>query len=189
MVGHTTERPVETRSINGVRVVGPIAAWIGLCGLVGIDDLVAAGDRLIGLPYRLAAIEEIDAAVLAHAWRRGARDLRAARGLIRADVYSPRETRLRLLVTRAGYREPEPNGRIRLANGRVFRGDLVFRAERVLLEYEGDHHRTDATQWARDLDRYNSLAAAGWIVVRLSGRMSDREVLAAVGRAFEAARA
>lgn len=186
VIGHTTTSDMHVRRHRGLSTVAPVPAWIGLSTLISLDDLVAAGDRLIGLPEPLATLAEIDCGLAAQVGRRGARALAVARRLIRADVFSARETALRLLVVRAGFPEPEPNAPITLAKGRVIRGDLVFRDARVLLEYEGEHHRTDAAQWALDLERYNELALSGWLVIRISRRMSDHAVVAAVRRAFEA---
>ncbi len=186
VVGHTTASRVDVRRRHGLRVVGPVPAWIGLGGLLPVDDLVAAGDRLIGLPKPLATLAEIDAGLSTQVGRRGARALREARELMRPAVFSVRETATRLLLVRAGFPEPEPNGRIELWNGRVIRGDLVFRMARVVLEYEGEQHLTDPVQWARDLERYNDLALSGWLVIRLSRRMSESDVVAAVRRALGA---
>ena len=186
VVGHTSGGPVETRLLAGLRVVAPVDAWLGLGTLLTIDELVAAGDRLLGLPLALADADDLDEGLRRHAGQRGARSLRAARPLVRPHVYSARETRLRLLAVRAGFPEPEPNGAIPLHTGRSTRGDLVFRAERVLLEYEGEHHLTDPVQWAKDLTRYNDLALSGWLVIRVSKHMRDADVLAALRLAFEA---
>ena len=186
VVGHTTTNRLDVRNRHGLRVVAPVPAWIGLGGLLLVDDLVAAGDRLIGLPKPLATLAEIDAGLSAQGGRRGARALREARELIRPAVHSPRETATRLLLVRAGFPEPEANGRIELSNGRVIHGDLVFRAARVVLEYEGGQHLTDPVQWARDLERYNELALSGWLVIRISRRMSEGDVVDAVRRAFGA---
>ena len=38
--------------------------------------------------------------------------------------------------------------------------DAAFWRSRVLIEVEGDQHRTDRAQWLKDLDRYNLLPEA-----------------------------
>lgn len=60
----------------------------------------------------------------------------------------------------------------------------MFRRERVVVEYEGEQHLIDAVQWAIDLQRYNDLALSGWLVIRLSKRMGDAEILARVRHAL-----
>lgn len=138
-------------------------------GMLGIDDLIAAGDRLIGWPQPLATPAEIDAAMRRYGSARGIRALRAARRELRAESASRRETRMRLLVLRspARYPEPEPNGPIDLSTGVRTHGDLVFRAFRVILEYDNGQHRLLARQFLRDIDRLNDLARDGWLVIRI----------------------
>jgi hypothetical protein len=186
IAGHRTGIAVETRVLGGCRVVAPVEAWVGLAPRLGLDALVAAGDRLLGLPRPLAVRAEIAAALRRHAGGPGIRLLRAANDELRENVYSPRETRTRLLIVRAGlcHSEPEPNGTIELHHGGRTRGDLVFRQERVVVEYEGGQHLVDPGQWAIDLQRYNDLALSGWLVIRLSKRMGDAEILARVGQAL-----
>ena len=186
VTGSRTSRPVDTTMLHGLRVLGPASTWASLAGMVSLDDLVAAGDRLLGLPVPLAEAADIDAVVEDWGARRGVRQLREAAALIRPDVFSPRETRTRLLIMRSGppCSEPEPNGEITLHHGGRTRGDLVFRRESVVVEYEGEHHLTDPVQWARDLERYNDLALSGWLVIRLSRKMRDDEIVGRVAAAL-----
>ena len=69
----------------------------------------------------------------------------------------------------AGFPEPEMNGRIELADGEWVMPDLLWRAKRVCLEYEGDHHRTDAEQFRRDIARVRRLEAEDWRCLRVAG--------------------
>lgn len=47
-------------------------------------------------------------------------------------------------------------------------GDLVYPSYKVLVEYEGEQHRTDSTQFYRDIERHEQLARAQWILIRES---------------------
>lgn len=38
----------------------------------------------------------------------------------------------------------------------------------MIVEIEGDHHRTSRRQWHRDIEKYRNYADAGWYVVRLT---------------------
>ena len=98
---------------------------------------------------------------------------------MRAGSASLRETRLRLLVLRcpAGYPEPEPNGAIELSTGARTFGDLVFRAYKVVLEYDGGQHRALERQFLRDVDRLNDLARDGWLVIRVHKDTTDAAAL------------
>jgi hypothetical protein len=184
VVGHSTGvRPV-IRIVRGLRVLGPADTWCTLASLLEVDDLIAAGDRLIGLPVALATLEEIDEAITRHGRRIGSATLACARGELRANSYSRPESLARLTLIRAGLPEPEPNGMIVLRSGRRTRGDLVFRTFRVLVEYDGDHHRVDDRQWATDVSRLNDLVADGWIVIRVTKRTSSSELVARTRRAL-----
>ncbi|WP_143231641.1 DUF559 domain-containing protein [Agromyces cerinus] len=165
-------------------MTSPADAWCELATTLSLDDLIAAGDRLLGLPRPLASLEQIDAAIVRHGRRRGATSLRAARAEMRANVYSRRETFVRLALVRAGLPEPEPNAFIELRRGRRTRGDLVFRAYRVLVEYDGEQHLFDTAQWATDVARLNDLAEAGWRVIRITKQMSRAEIVARTERAL-----
>src|SRR5690606_39105564 len=85
---------------------------------------------------------------------------------VRARVESPRETAVRLLLIFARLPEPETNLDIVDAVGRfIARGDLVYPAFKVLVEYDGWHHERDARQRQRDHERREQLEAAGWRVI------------------------
>jgi hypothetical protein len=168
VLGHRIADEPHLRRRFGLRVVAPADAWCQLAAELEERDLVVAGDRLLGLPKPLVTEAEIDAAVARHGARRGARRLRRARARLRPRSESPRETMLRLDLLAAGFPEPEPNGAVLLASGRSTRADLVFRAFKVIVEYDGQHHREDAEQWAKDVDRLNELATNGWIVIRVN---------------------
>jgi very-short-patch-repair endonuclease len=79
------------------------------------------------------------------------------------------ETTLRLAIIRAGLPEPEVNWAI-LDVGGTFQGfaDLAFPRFRVLVEYDGDHHRTDPDQYFTDVDRLWMFQTLGWRIVRVN---------------------
>lgn len=168
VVGHRTIAAPLTRIRGGLLLVSPAETWCQLSTQLTELELIQAGDRLLGRPQSLATIAEIDAAIERYGRRRGCRVLRAAREHLRAGSESPKETQLRLDIVAAGFPGHEPNGVIVLRSGRTTRGDLVFRRWKVLLEYDGDHHRESDSQWAKDVDRLNELAANGWLVIRVN---------------------
>jgi very-short-patch-repair endonuclease len=59
---------------------------------------------------------------------------------------------------------------------------MVFHAYRVVVEYDGDHHRVDRHTFDRDLGRIDDLTAHGWRVVRIAGRGFFRDPTDAVRR-------
>ena len=71
-------------------------------------------------------------------------------------------------LVRSGLPEPEVNVPIVDASGkRIAIGDLVYPSSKVLVEYDGEQHRTDDRQYARDVVRLNRIAAEGWLTIRV----------------------
>ena len=185
VVGHRAIDPPPTARHHGLKLVAAADAWCQLSTALSQLELIQAGDRLLGRPQPLTTAAELDDAIARYAKRRGCRVLRAAREHLRVGSESPKETELRLAVIEAGFPDPEPNGVIMLRSGRKTHGDLVFRRWKVLLEYDGDHHREDAAQWAKDVDRLNELAANGWLVIRVNKRSPFGEVERQLSEALE----
>ena len=102
--------------------------------------------------------------------------------LIRPGTDSWRETRLRLVVVRAGLPEPEVNPPLVDRYGVVIaHGDLAWWRYRVVLEYEGRHHAEDPAQFAIDIRRLNLLAAEDYRVIRVDKHLlSDERTLVAM---------
>jgi hypothetical protein len=48
------------------------------------------------------------------------------------------------------------------------RVDLVYIAYKLIIEYEGDQHRTDRNQWNRDIDRQEDFARDNWMLIRVT---------------------
>ena len=184
VVGHRSGHRPEVRRHLGLPVLAPADSWCQLGAVLTLDELVAAGDRLLGWPRALCRPEDVDAAIARFGSRRGARKVRAARSRLRAGSASPRESWLRELLVGAGLPEPELNVPIRLLDGSSTHGDLVYAEYRVLVEYDGEQHRLDDDRFGRDVDRLNALALAGWLVVRIRKGMSDATVIDLVSTAL-----
>jgi hypothetical protein len=158
---------------QGWRTTDPASTWAQLGDVLTLDDLVAVGDAFVRRPRRagdrgaLTTLELLRGAVDAGR-RPGVRNLREALPLVRLGVDSPRETTLRLLIVRAGLPEPDTAVEVRRDGVVVACVDLGYPRWRILLEYEGRQHLTDAAQWTRDIHRYERLASAGWIVLRVT---------------------
>jgi very-short-patch-repair endonuclease len=168
VVGHRLdERQVETVLVDGMRVTTPTETWRHLATLLAIDDLVVAGDSLVRRRAPLATEAELVRALARHGGKRGVRRLRAAHLLVRSGTDSPAETRLRLLIGRAGLPEPVVNPRVELPGYGVAFADLAFPSQRVAVEYDGAQHRVDARQFERDVLRLEAFAAADWRVIRI----------------------
>jgi hypothetical protein len=175
VTGHISTR-VEAELVEGLRVTSPIATWLHLGSELSVDDLVVMGDGLIRRKEPLCSMAELHRAVASHSGR-GCRKLRAAAELVRPGTDSARETMLRLLVVRAGFPEPEVNGVIRNSYGaEIAHGDLVFRHQHVVLEYEGRQHSENTRQFAIDIARLDELMEERWRVIRIDKALMARPV-------------
>jgi very-short-patch-repair endonuclease len=176
VVGHQVERS-RTRTLlaDGLAMTDAATTWCQLVTLVGIDDLVAAGDFLltgIAAPEGrgpVATVLMLAEAVARHRGSVGAGRLRAALPLLRSGPRSRRESLLRLRILNAGLPEPQLNFEVRDRRLGSFAPtvDFAYPEYRVAVEYEGDHHRTPE-QFRRDVRRYERLQDIGWIVVRVT---------------------
>ncbi|WIE76125.1 DUF559 domain-containing protein [Curtobacterium sp. MCSS17_007] len=170
VVGHrTTEDRAVVLTRWGIRTSAPATTWVECGSLLGLDDLVVLGDAMLSSRACATTVAALASALALRGRCPGARNLRVALGLVRRGSGSPQETRARLGIVRAGIAEPELQVEIRDEQGRfVGRADFAYRRERVIIEYEGDHHRTDPAQWESDLRRYRAFARLGWVVLRWS---------------------
>jgi len=151
---------------EGVRVSAPQQLFVELATMLSLIDLVVAGDHMVakGL-ISLADLRAHCASVRGP----GAAQARAAVAFVRERVDSPMESRLRMLVVLAGLPEPEVNPVMDVV-GRVRRYDLVWRAARLIVEYDGRHHVERVEQWESDLDRREEVDENGWRIVVVTAK-------------------
>jgi hypothetical protein len=169
VVGHRGLSTRRHETLRGLSVTSPVDTWADLATMPGmeVEDLVIAGDAFATRdPELLPAM--VDAAQ--RTGGRGIRLLRQGGPLLRAGSGSPMETRARLAFGRAGLPEPELNAEVFAEDGHfIARVDFLWREARVVVEYEGDHHRTDRKQWQSDIQRTRLLESMGWRVIRITG--------------------
>jgi hypothetical protein len=162
VVGHRGNP--DTHLVQGVQVSDPLSTWADLAAALSLDDLVVMGDGI--LRRRFCTLEELRVDLVRRAGARGIRHLREASELVRADAKSVMETRARLVMHRAGLPEPVLNQDIYDDNGDWLGcPDFAWPERKVLVEYDGDHHRTDRVQWQRDVARRRLMQEAGWRVI------------------------
>jgi hypothetical protein len=161
--GHRSDPGDDVRTLpNGLRVTSGARTWADHGVRLGLDDLVILGDAV--LRHGWADQAALTAAAAAPG-RRGAVRLRTALGLLEPRTDSPMETRLRLLVVRSGLPRPDAGRDVVVDGCWLARPDLSWPDLRIAVEYDGDHHRTDRTQWQRDIARRRLLEDAGWALV------------------------
>ncbi|OJU39504.1 MAG: hypothetical protein BGN97_05425 [Microbacterium sp. 69-10] len=182
IVGHRTLASLTSIcERDGLRVTSPAATWVSL-GALSVPDLVALGDFFCrrwreGIGRKnigqapLATIDDLQAALDAGR-RLGAARLREALPLIREDSWSPRESLVRFILVGAGLPEPELNVDVFDSAGRFLGcADMVYRKERVIVEYHGIVH---GPQWAQDVERIAAFRAAGWTVIEATSPLITR---------------
>ena len=184
----------------GLRVTSPATTWALVGALLRHPyDLVAAADGIVradrvagprGFMKRppLASLQELEAAI-PHK-RKGVLALREALPRVRVGAASRPETWLRLTLCDAGLPEPDADVDVYDEAGEWLGCiDLAYRRQKIALEYEGDHHRTDREQWNRDLEKHAALARSGWLVIRVTARRLFREQSRLISDARAALRA
>lgn len=92
-----------------------------------------------------------------------------------------------LLVLRQLSRDvPTPARDYRFDEGRRWRADFAWVAERVLVEIEGGTYsggrHVRAQGYASDVEKYNAAALAGWLVLRFTSEMLIDNPHAVVGQ-------
>lgn len=164
---------VDGEIMDGLPVCSPALVWCQLASVLEREDLVAAGDHLVGARQRpaLAGIDELGDAADGLRRTQGGSARAWALQRIRAGADSRPETLLRLLLERRGHRDLEVNAPTTVRGGRlVLHPDLSIPSSRIAFEYEGDGHRVDERQWHLDIERRELLEAEGWRVVRVTAR-------------------
>lgn len=166
---HVAAREAVFTTVRGYPVVTPLRAWTELASSLTVTELVVAGDALLRRKAPLSDLERMRAAVEHLAGRRGTPALRRALERVRPRTDSPKETELRLAIVDAGLPEPEVNVAIAGRDGAfIGYGDLAYREFKILIEYDGDQHRSDPDQYYFDIDRLERFMRAGWRVIRVN---------------------
>ena len=153
------------------RVATPVAAWLAACSDFDLLDAVAAGDWLVF--RKLVTVHVLRESATAYMGR-GCRLARRAAALVVEKVESPRETQLRLALVLAGLPVPRCNITLGTDEYAVGRVDMLYEEFKVLLEYDGDWHRLDRSQWNLDLDRNDAFADEGYLTVRVTAARMRR---------------
>ncbi|SBN62707.1 hypothetical protein GA0004736_1613 [Curtobacterium sp. 9128] len=167
-VGHRARAGTVRRTISrGVPISDPADTFVALGTMLTVDELVIAGDALVGWLGWLT-LQELTAAVRRRRRIRGIRKLRAALAEIRPGSRSPGETRTRLALVRRGLPEPALNHDVIVDGQWIACVDLAYPEARVAIEYESDLHRTDARSFKKDLTRGEHLKDVDWWLVRVT---------------------
>jgi hypothetical protein len=166
-------------------IAAPEHCWVIAASSLNLLDLVTAGGALIR--KRRTTLVRLQSAVQEYSGR-GIVAARATVRLVRERVDSPRETWLRLCLVLAGLPMPECNLIIGDDQGPMGRVDLVYLEYKLIIEYEGDQHRTNRSQWNRDIVRHEDFARDHWTLIRVTSERArrPRQVVRGVYQALKA---
>jgi hypothetical protein len=155
--------PSDLDRVAGIQCTNAARIWVDLSPLLPLPRLVAVADHLVHRERQQTSIADLAASHRRAGRSRGAVARTMALILVSDASESPRESELRVLLLQSGLPAPEVNVEI-IHRGRfVARVDLLFRAERLIVEYDGDYHR-DHGQWSKDQSRRAELESLGYRV-------------------------
>jgi len=121
---------------------------------------------------------------MTHRGARGVVQLRRVLKLFDPGAQSPRETWLRLLIISSGFPRPRTQIPVRVGGRIKYYLDMGWEDIELAVEYDGDHHRRDRVQFARDITRPEELADLGWTVLRAAAATPPAQVIARLRRAW-----
>lgn len=195
ITGHQVTDPlasVHTRF--GLPTADPATTWLQLAPTLNEADLVAVADHLVLTPVYATPPERRPYVTLdelagrVHAYRGpGSKRARAALLRVRAGAESRPETLVRLMLVDDGLPEPELNVEVRGPDGEwLGRGDRLYFRWKVLVEYDGDQHRTDSEQYEKDMARRERFRRANWdgVYIRKRGLQHRDETVERVRTAL-----
>jgi len=166
-------RPGDLQEKHGIPTTTPARTWVDLAPLLSLPRLVAVTDHLIARRRPVVSFERLQHAHSAAGRGRGARARAEALLLCSSGSESPRESELRTMLVLAGLPVPETNVEIYDHGRFIARVDMLYRAARVVVEYDGEHHVTPR-QWSRDQVRRAQLESLGYrVAVVTAGDFDD----------------
>ncbi|OBA59104.1 hypothetical protein A5647_18745 [Mycobacterium sp. 1100029.7] len=172
----------EITRVGGLPVTTAARTAFDLARQLSTGEAVARLDALM----RATPFSPEDVLLLAKRYpgARGLRRLRSALPRVDPGAASPKETWLRLLLIDAGL--PTPTTQIPVQENwhLVACLDMGWEQYKVAAEYDGDHHRANRRQYARDQHRLRRLSELGWIVIRVIAEDEPEEVVRRVRRAL-----
>jgi very-short-patch-repair endonuclease len=172
----------EVTVIAHRRCTSEVRTALDLARFEPMVEGIVALDVLLG--RRIMRKQELETAVACLTPGRGTRQARHVIELADGRSESFPETRLRVLLARAGL-VAVPQYTVRDGAGNfVARVDLAFPDQRIAIEYDGAWH-DEPGQLSRDRRRMNRLSATGWTVFFVTAvDMHDPVALVARIRAF-----
>ncbi|WP_422749883.1 hypothetical protein ACN27E_14810 [Mycobacterium sp. WMMD1722] len=185
--GITTRRDVllagERRLVNGLHVTTAARTAFDLGRRGEVGHAVARLDAL----FRATGltVDSVGQVARRHPGARGLRQLETVLELVDAGAESPKESWLRLLFIRAGLPIPQTQIPVRAGGDVPFVYlDMGWQDCMVAAEYDGEHHQTRRSVYAKDIRRAERVTEAGWTVVRVVKEDHPNDILRRVRNAM-----
>lgn len=170
LAGVSAHRGLERRDTTGrkaLRVVDLADTWCDLGDHLDLLDLVIAGDAALNRDE--ITLEVLKSAIAKRGRRRGVVGLKAAWQLCLPGSASATETRARVAFVSGRLPMPELNAQIATPDGEWLACvDMLWRAQRLIAEVDGDHHRS-RRQWQKDIRLRRRITDAGWRIEVITG--------------------
>jgi very-short-patch-repair endonuclease len=149
---------------RGLPTTSALRTVVDLGGRDPLTEGVVAAD--MALHAALVSIVELRTYVTEHPGEKGIARLRRVVELAEPKAESAMETRLRMLLVLARLPRPEVQVSLHDERGRFLgRPDLLYRAQRLAVEYDGGNHRD---RMVDDNRRQNGLVGAGFRLLRFT---------------------
>jgi very-short-patch-repair endonuclease len=170
---------------KGLPATPAIRTVVELAGRTPLTEAVVVAD--LALHARLLTVAQLRTYVAAHTRARGIARVRRVLDFVEPKAESAMETRLRMLLVLAGLPRPQVQVPLCDNDGRwLGRPDLLYRDQRLVLEYDGGNHRERLVD---DDRRQNRLIGSGLRILRFTAADvygAPESVVADVRRAIAA---
>lgn len=173
VTGHSMRLPSEDiMYLGGVPVTTPARTFLDLATILDLDNLVAVADFLVceherhfePRKFPIVAAEILRTFIAGKHHVPGLGKAKAALELMRVGADSPPETKLRLMLQRAGL--PEFTTNYAISGDPLVWPDLACEEYKTSAQYEGEIHKTTQKQLF-DRNRDERTAARGWLQIKV----------------------
>jgi very-short-patch-repair endonuclease len=158
----------DIQVVEGLMITSPERTLLDCALLLPEGSALDLVDR--ALQQRMATVAGLVERTRARVGRPGAPRLARLVGKVAAGTRSAAERRLGALLRRDGLTGWTANEVISDERGVIGVGDVVFRAQRLVVEADGFAFHVTPEQFQRDRARQNRLITAGWRVLRFTWR-------------------
>lgn len=172
----------EITMIDGIPVTSPARTALDMACRYPLNTAVTAIDALANA----ARLKSADIEMMAerHRGRRGIPHARKVLELVDPGAESPKETWLRLLVIRNGYRKPTTQIPVYDEYGVLVAVlDMGWEDMKLALDYEGEHHR-NPVRFNKDIRRHDAVTQLGWTDIRVTSLDTEGVIIGRLSAAW-----